>query len=139
MKKHIQEFLKRGMMACWGGPVILAVVYGILGACGVVESLSPLEVTKGILTVTLMAFTVAGITVVYQIDKLPLVPALLIHGLVLYFDYLMIYLANDWIAQGWRPLMIFTCIFVAGYALIWLIVYTVIKRNTTNINKKLAG
>lgn len=139
MKKYVAEFVKRGMLACWGGPIILAIVYGILGACGVIETLTPAEVTRGILTVTLMAFTAAGITVVYQIERLPLVPALLLHGLVLYLDYLMIYLINGWIAEGWQPLLIFTGIFVAGYGMVWVIIYAITQRNTAKLNQKLGG
>ena len=41
MKKHIVQFLKRGLMAAAGGPVVLAIVYGILGAVGVIETLTP--------------------------------------------------------------------------------------------------
>lgn len=137
MKKYVMDFLKRGMMACWGGPAVLAIVYGILGACGVTHSLTPGEVTKGILTVTLMAFTAAGITVVYQIEKLPIVPALLIQGGVLYLDYLMIYLVNGWIADGLMPLLIFTGIFVAGYAAVWLVIWLVTRSTTEKLNKKL--
>ena len=43
-KKYVLESLKRGLMAAAGGPVILAIVYGILGAAGTITSLSPSEV-----------------------------------------------------------------------------------------------
>lgn len=138
MKTHLKAFLFRGMLACWGGPVILAVVYGILGATGTVEALSTGEVCRGILTITLMAFLAGGVTVVYQIERLPLFPALLIHGVVLYLDYLMIYLVNGWIAEGIQPLLIFTGIFVLGYAVIWLIVYGIIRKNARDINRFLS-
>lgn len=139
MKKYLSEFVKRGMMACWGGPVILAVIYGILGAAGVVETLTPAEVCKGVLTITAMAFIAGGVTVVYQIERLPLFPAVLIHGAALYLDYLMIYLVNGWIADGIAPLLIFTAIFVAGYALVWLIIYSVIRSSTRKLNQQLQG
>lgn len=137
MKKYIGEFLKRGLAVCAGGPVVLAVVYGILGACGVIDALTPGEVCKGILTVTLMAFLAAGVTVVYQIEELALFPAVLIHGIVLYLDYLMIYLVNGWIAEGLQPLLVFTAIFVAGYAIVWAIIYCITRRSTQNINRRL--
>lgn len=139
MKKYMWGFFKRGMVACWGGPVILAVVYGILGACGAVDTLSPQEVMKGVLTVTLMAFIAAGVTVVYQIDTLPLFPAVLIHGIALYLDYLMIYLVNGWIADGLVPFLIFTAIFIAGYAVVWLIIYCVTRRDTQKMNRQIRG
>ena len=137
MKKYIAEFVKRGLTVCAGGPVVLAVVYGILGACGVIDALTPGEVCKGILTVTLMAFLAAGVTVVYQIEELALFPAVLIHGIVLYLDYLMIYLVNGWIAEGLQPLLVFTAIFVAGYAIVWAIIYCITRHSTQNINRRL--
>lgn len=137
MKAYIKEFLHRGLLACGFGPVVLAVVYGILGACGVIESLTPTEVCRGVLTVTLMAFLAAGITVVYQIEVLPLFPAVLLHGLVLYLDYLMIYLVNGWIADGVKPLLVFTAIFAVGYAIIWAVIYSVMRHSAQTLNRRL--
>lgn len=137
MKKYMKEFLMRGLLACAGGPVILAIIYGVLGACGTVEALTPMEVCKGILTITLMAFLAAGVTVVYQIEELPLFPAILIHGIVLYLDYLMIYLVNGWIAQGWQPLLVFTGVFVVGYAITWAIIYAIIRKDARNVSRHL--
>lgn len=139
MKKYLPEFLKRGVMAASGGPVVLAVVYGILGAVGTIDSLSPGEVCMGVLTVTLMAFIASGITVVYTVESLPLVSAVLIHAGVLYLDYLMMYLLNSWIPRDLAGVGIFTAIFAAGYAAIWLVIYLSIKVKTDRINRKLRG
>lgn len=136
-KEYIFEFLKRGLMAAAGGPVVLAIVYGILGYAGVVESLTPQEVATGILTVTLMAFIAAGITMVYQVERLPLISAILLHAGVLYADYLMMYLLNSWIPRDLTAIGVFTAIFVVGYALVWLCIYLCIRSKTDDINKKL--
>ena len=138
MKKYVKEFLLRGLTACAGGPVVLAIIYGILGACGTVETVTTLEACKGILTITLMAFLAAGVTVVYQIEELPLFPAILIHGIVLYLDYLLIYLVNGWIAKGSAPLAVFTLVFVVGYALTWLVIYLVTRNSTKKVNRMLS-
>jgi len=61
MKQYCLTFLKRGLLAASGGPLILAMIYGILGANGQVTSLAPGEVCMGIVTVTLLAFIAAGI------------------------------------------------------------------------------
>lgn len=137
MKKYICEFLKRGLTFSVGGPVILAIVYGILGASGATESLSPAEVCKGILTVSLMAFIAAGITVVYSIEKLPLFSAVLLHGIVLYADYILIYLVNGWLKSQLLPILIFTGIFLVGYAVIWLAIYFATKASANSLNRKL--
>ena len=44
MKRHMLDFVKRGLMAASGGPVILAIVYACLGASGVVTALPVGEV-----------------------------------------------------------------------------------------------
>lgn len=137
MKKHILDFLKRGALAAAGGPVVLAIVYGILGETGVVQSFSPAEVCMGILTVTLMAFLAAGMTVVYSIEQLPLCWAILLHGAALYADYILIYLLNGWLKRQIVPVLVFTAVFIVGYAVIWLIVYASIKANTDRLNRKL--
>ena len=50
MKKYITEFLKRGLMAAAGGPLILAMIFGVLGTTGAVTVLTPSEVCMGIVT-----------------------------------------------------------------------------------------
>lgn len=137
MKKYVVEFLKRGLVAAAGGPVVLAIVYGILGAAGVVHSLCPAEVTRGILSVTVMAFIAAGITVVYTVEQLPLLSAILLHAGVLYADYLLMYLLNSWIPRNATGIGIFTAIFAVGYTLIWLCIYAVTKANTNRLNQKM--
>ena len=135
MKQYIKQFCLRGLTAAAGGPVVLAIIYGILGKCGVIESLPPGEVTLGILSITLIAFIAAGITVVYTVEQLPLPMAILIHGGVLYVDYLLMYLLNDWIPKG--GIGIFTLIFGLGYAAVWLVIYLSIRIKAAQINKKL--
>ena len=137
MKKFAKEFVLRGLLAAGGGPVVLAIIYGILGKAEVVSSFSPNEVCMGILTVTLLAFTVAGMTAIYQLEQLPLILAILLHGAGLYTVYILIYLLNGWLQQRLIPIAIFTAAFLAGYAVIWLIIYRITKNNTDRINKKL--
>lgn len=139
MKKFGKEFLLRGLLACGGGPVVLAIVYGILGVTGTVSHFSPNEVCMGILTVTLLAFIVAGMTAIYQLEQLPLICAILIHGAGLYITYILIYLLNGWLKQQLIPIAIFTAVFIAGYAVIWLIIYSVTKAKTEALNRKLRG
>lgn len=139
MKKFAKDFLLRGLLAAGGGPVVLAIVYGILGATGTVSSFSPHEVCMGILTVTVLAVFVGGMTAIYQVEQLPLISAILIHGAGLYTAYILIYLINGWLEQQLIPILIFTAVFLAGYALIWMCIYQSIKARTERINKKLRG
>lgn len=135
MKSFWKDFLFRGMIACAGGPIVLAIIYGIIGATGEVTSLTPQEVCLGILTITLLAFTVAGMTAIYQVEKLPLVSAILIHGGVLYATYLLIYLINGWLQKDLIPFLVFTGIFLLVYLLIWVIIYSVEKAKIRKINE----
>jgi len=137
MKKFFKEFFLRGLICAGGGPIVLAIIYGILGAAGAVESLSPNEVCMGILTITLLAFIAAGMTAIYQMEQLPLPIMILLHGGALYVAYILTYLINGWLQNSLVPIAIFTGIFIAGYALIWLIIYWVEKAKTEALNRKL--
>ncbi len=139
MKKFLKEFLLRGLICAAGGPLVLAIVYGILGATGTVTQLSPGTVCVGILTITLLAFIVAGMTAIYQMEQLPLPIMILIHGGALYIAYILIYLLNGWLQNSLIPILVFTGIFIAGYALIWLIVHCIEKRKAEKLNKLLKG
>lgn len=137
MKKFAAEFVKRGLVAAWGGPVIIAIIYGILGMNGVVETMTVKEVCMGILSSTVMTFVAAGISAIYLVEKLPLATAILIHAGVLYLDYLLVYLMNGWLPNQMGPVVLFTIIFAAGFALIWLIIWCIIRRQIKQVNGKL--
>lgn len=139
MKKFWKDFLFRGLLCAGGGPVVLAIIYGILGATGAVDAFSPKEVCMGILTITLLAFVAAGMTAIYQMEQLPLPTMILLHGAALYIAYILIYLLNGWLKQQLLPIAIFTAAFVAGYAVIWLIIYLVEKSKAKKLNKLLKG
>ena len=134
MKPFIKGFLLRGLTAAGGGPVILAIIYAILGESGVIVSLTPREVCLAILSITALAFIVAGMGAIYQVEELPLMGAILIHGAVLYFSYILIYLINGWLQQKLLSILIFTGIFIAGYVLIWLIIFLSSHIRTRRIN-----
>ena len=135
MKKYVLEFVKRGLMAASGGPLILAIIYGVLEATKTVTVLTPGEACMGIVSITVMAFIAAGITMIYQVESLPLPMAILIHGGVLYLDYLMIYLLNSWLPGN--AIGIFTAIFFASFAAIWLVIYLCIRAKTKKLNEKM--
>ena len=137
MKNTVKEFLRRGIAACGLGPIVLAILYLILQRNGTVESLTLNDVCVGIFSLSTLAFIAGGMNVVYQIERLPLMGAISIHGGVLYVSYLATYLLNDWLDWGTAPVLVFTGIFVVGYLLIWAVIYSIIKRNTDKINEVL--
>lgn len=137
MKKFILDFLRRGLIACGIGPVILAILYLILKQTSVTETLSVNQVCVGIFSITALAFIAGGMNAVYQIERLPLMAAILIHGVVLYAGYLCTYLLNDWLEWGVIPILVFSGIYVVGFVAIWAVIYSIIKRNTEKLNKML--
>lgn len=137
MKNAVTEFFRRGLAACGFGPTILAVLYLILQSQGIVHTLHVNEVCIGIFSLSVLAFIAGGMNVVYQIERLPLMAAILIHGCVLYISYLATYLLNNWLEWGAAPILVFTGIFVLGYFIIWAVIYCIIKRNTDKINAQL--
>ena len=136
MRQVIREFFRRGLVACGCGPLILAAVYLILQQAGL-QTLTVQEVCVGIISLWGLAFLAGGMNVVYQIERLPLMGAILIHGMVLYVGYLVTYLVNDWLAWGMTPVLVFTAIFVLGYLAVWAVIYTVTKQNTEQVNAML--
>ena len=137
MKKFVLEFLRRGLIAAGIGPIVLAIVYLILQQAAAVEMLSINQVCIGIFSITVLAFIAGGMNAIYQIERLPLMLAILIHGGVLYVGYLGTYLLNDWLDFGVMPIVVFSAFFVIGYIVIWAIIYSIIKRNAAKLNKML--
>ena len=135
MKKHILEFLRRGVVACGFGPMVLAVFYLIMQRQKIMENLTVNEVCLGIFSLSVLAFIAGGMNFVYQIERLPLMVAILIHGGVLYISYLVTYLLNDWLESGVVPILVFSGIFLLGYLAIWAVIYSVIKKRTDKLNE----
>ena len=137
MKNAVLEFLRRGLAACGLGPIVLAVLYLIQQNRGTIQILTVNQICIGIFSLTALAFVAGGMNVVYQIERLPLMVAITIHGGVLYASYLATYLINDWLEWGAAPILVFTGIFVLGYLIIWAVIYHIIKRNTDQVNELL--
>lgn len=135
MKKIFLEFCRRGMIASGFGPIVLAIVYLILDHHSSIELLTLNQVYIGIFSLSALAFIAGGMNVVYQIERLPLMYAIFLHGIVLYVVYLITYLINDWIVWGLTPIFVFTGIFVFSYIVIWIFIYTITKKNTDKINQ----
>ena len=137
MKKLVVEFLRRGIVGMGFGPMVLAILYLVLQWQGVVQTLTVNQVCLGIFSLSVLAFVAGGMNVIYQVERLPLMVAILIHGCVLYACYLATYLVNGWLEGGRIPILVFSGIFVLGYLAIWAVVFSVVKRNTSRVNESL--
>ena len=134
MKTAISDFIRRGLNACGLGPIVLAVFYLILQQKTNIEMLTVRQVCIGIFSLSALAFIAGGMNFIYQIERLPLMLAILIHGSVLYICYLITYLINGWLELGTAPFLVFSVIFAVGYLAIWAIIYAIIQRRTAKIN-----
>lgn len=129
----MKEFLKRGLITAWGGPVVLAIIFLCIGTGDITLAAA----AKGILSITALAFIAGGMTAVYTFERLPLFPALLLHGVVLYGTYLAVYLLNGWLKNGVQPIAVFTVIFILGYALIWAIIFFTTAKKAKKLTEQL--
>ena len=134
MKKFILDFVHRGLVACGFGPLVLAVFYLILRQQTGLETLTVSQVCVGIISLSALAFVAGGMNMIYRIERIPLMAAILIHGGVLYISYLGTYLINGWLAWGSTPILVFSGIFVVSYFLIWAVIYGTTKKKTDQLN-----
>jgi len=135
MKKIVLEFIRRGLVACGFGPIVLAILYIILQNQCAIHTLTVNEVCLGIFSLSALAFIAGGMNVLYQIEHMPLILAILIHGSVLYISYLVTYLINRWLELGIIPFLIYSGIFVFGYMVIWVFIYFITKKRTQRLNE----
>ena len=137
MRKFVMEFLRRGWIACGLGPLILGVIYLVMQQSAALESVTVNQACIGIFSTAALAFVAGGMNAIYQIERLPLMAAISVHGGVLHLSYLATYLLNDWLEWGPTPILVFSGIFVVGYLMIWVTIYSVIKRRTQKLNESL--
>ena len=130
MKRYILDFLRRGLAAMGFGPMVLAVLYLLLP----VQTLTAQAVSLGSFSLSALAFLAGGLNVLYQIERLPLMAAIGIHGAMLYLGYLLTYLLNGWLDWGRLPVLVFTAIFAVGYLAIWAVIYAIMRRSTARVN-----
>ena len=137
MKKFVLEFLRRGVITSGIGPIVLAIVYLILKQSAAIDTLTVNQVCVGTFSLSALAFIAGGMNAIYQVERLPLMTAILIHGGVLYIGYLGTYLLNNWLDFSVIPIIVFTAIFVVGYIVIWAIIYSIIRKNIVKLNEML--
>lgn len=137
MNKYVKEFFHRGLIFGGFGPIILGIIYLIISKTVESFSLSAEEVLLGIVSIYILAFIQAGASVFNQIEEWPIPKSLLFHFLTIYLAYALCYILNSWIPFVPEVLLIFTAIFVVGYFVIWITVYTCVKAASKKMNKKL--
>lgn len=138
MKKRLKHFLLRGTFFAGFGPIIYGTVLLINELCGVDNNLDGIVVFKGIISIYIMAFIIAGVSIIWQEERLGIGLQIAIHGTALYICYLVTYLINGWLASNLISVIIFSLIFIGTYSVIWLIIYIIERNRAKNFNKQLA-
>ena len=136
MNKNLKAYLHRGLLFGGFGPIVVAIVYAIVGVATKDNLITTTNFLLATISSYILAFLVAGSSMFYQIEHWGLTKASLLHALSLYVAYLCCYLLNSWIAFDIIDVLVFTGIFIAGYLLIWLIIYISIKHTEKKLNKK---
>lgn len=137
MNKYLKEFFHRGLIFGGFGPIILGIIYAVLQNTAENFTLNGKEVLVGIISVYLLAFVHAGVSVINQIDSFSIPKALFCHLAILYVAYILCYLINDWIPFNPKVIFIFTAVFLAVYFCVWIIVFISIKITSKKLNAKL--
>ena len=135
--RNIKEFCHRGLISMGFGPIVYGLVMFILCLCGVDTLSSGLVIFKGIISTTIMAFLIAGVSIIWTKENVHLGLKIGLHCLFLYISYLVVYLLNDWIAKDFNAIGVFTLVFVLGYAFVWLIIYIAEKQKAKKLNSQI--
>jgi hypothetical protein len=101
--------------------------------------LSASEVCTGIFSLAALAFVAGGLNALYQLERLPLMAAISIHGGVLYLGYLGTYLLNDWLSLSKTPVLVFSAIFIFGYLAVWAVIYGITQKRTQKLNQAITA
>lgn len=137
MNKYLKEFLHRGLVFGGFGPIVIGIIYAILEKTVENFSLDGVQLLTAIVSVYLLAFIQAGVSVFNQIEDWSVPKALLCHLSLLYVAYVTCYLVNSWIPFDITVLLIFTAIFLAGYFAVWITVFVSVKLVSRRLNAKL--
>lgn len=135
--KYVAAFLHRGMLFGGFGPIVLCIVYLILGLSIDGFAVTGREACSGIVSTYLIAFVHAGTSVFHEVEHWS-IPRWMLYQLgALYLVYTLVYLINDWIPFDPLVLLLYTLGFVLLYLLICLTVILSAKRDERRLNESL--
>lgn len=137
MNKYVKAFFHRGLIFGGFGPIIVGIVFAILGATLEDFHIDGWQILLAIASTYLLAFLQAGASVFNRIESWPIPKSLACHFLTVYLAYVVTYTVNTWIPFEPIAILVFTGVFVAIYAVVWLIVVISMKTTEKILNKKL--
>lgn len=134
MKSRIKEFCLRGLICSGFGPIIYAIIMFVMYLSGVDSNVDGMILFKGIVSTYLMAFIIAGVSIIWKEEKLGIATAICIHSACLYLCYLITYSINGWIKWNILTILDFSIIFILGYCLVWVFIYFFEKKRIEKLN-----
>lgn len=137
MKKYLKEFLRRGLIFGGFGPIVVGIVFAILGWALEDFHIEGWQILLAIVSTYLLAFVHAGASVFNQIEHWSIGKSLAFHFISIYLAYSITYVVNSWIPFEPMVLVIFTAVFVVTYAIIWLSVFLAVRATEKKLNKSL--
>lgn len=137
MNKYVKTFLHRGLLFGGFGPIITAIVFFCLSCTLADFSLTGGQILTATVSTYLLAFIQAGASIFNQIEHWSTAKSLAWHFGVLYVAYSLCYIVNTWIPFEPMVLAVFTAVFIAAYAVIWLTVYVCVRITRNRLNAKL--
>ena len=137
MNEYVRKFLRRGLVFGGFGPVVMGIVFLILGETLEDFYIEGWQICLAVVSTYLLAFCHAGASVFNQIEGWPLAKSLAIHFTTLYVAYVTTYMVNTWISFEPVAILIFTGAFIGIYAMTWGVVVISIKSVERKLNKKL--
>lgn len=136
MKKHLKNFILRGLIFGGFGPIVFGIIILIISMTEK-YTFSGASVFIGILSTYILAFIHAGCSVFNEIERWSLVKSIGFHFVTIYVAYTLCYLINKWIEFKLKVLLIYTVVFIVSYFVIWIIVYLIIRKQTKRMNERL--
>lgn len=136
MNEYVKKFFHRGLIFGGFGPIILGIIFAILGATLENFTISGSEILLAIVSTYMLAFLHAGASVFNQIEHWSIARSLACHFATLYLAYTLTYTLNRWIPFDPIVLLVFTGIFIGVYGLVWLVVVLSVKYTARVLNRR---
>ena len=137
MNKYVKSFLHRGLIFGGFGPIVVGIIFCILGFTLDNFEISGDKILLAIVSTYLLAFIQAGASIFNQIEGWPITKSLLFHFVTLFASYSACYVINSWIPFEPVVLLIFCLVFTVTFFIVWGTVYLAVKTTAKNCNMKL--
>ena len=96
-----------------------------------------MEYLKYVVASSVIGFSFASSSLLFEQEKIPLLYATIIHFLILAAAYFSMAFLAGWIDYDYRYILSEIAIFIGTYICIWLGIYFSIKKQIKNMNKEI--